>query len=174
MPSFSLFLAHHPLTQHDSHLVVVDLSRNFGHHKAMMTGLSAARGERVFLIDSDLEEEPEWMITFAAQMQSDASDVVYGVQGARRGGLFEQVTGKLFYKLFRMLTGIVQPNNIVWNFVGPGADVNIFKSVTVAFGTFLAPFRNIIQDHAVVTGRYIGAANGLSLKLHSAATLTCP
>lgn len=101
------------LTQSDSHLVVVDLSRNFGHHKAMMTGLSAARGERVFLIDSDLEEEPEWLASFAAQMQLDACDVVYGVQAARRGGVFEQITGQLFYKLFRVLTGIVQPSNIV-------------------------------------------------------------
>jgi putative glycosyltransferase len=101
------------LTQRDSHVVVVDLSRNFGHHKAMMTGLSAARGERVFLIDSDLEEEPEWLTSFAARMETDASDVVYGVQAERRGGFFEKMTGKLFYKLFRMLTGVVQPSNIV-------------------------------------------------------------
>ncbi|MGJ7612719.1 MULTISPECIES: glycosyltransferase family 2 protein [unclassified Variovorax] len=101
------------LTQRDSHVVVVDLSRNFGHHKAMMTGLSAARGERVFLIDSDLEEEPEWLTSFADQMEADASDVVYGVQAERRGGFVEQMTGTLFYKLFRTLTGIVQPSNIV-------------------------------------------------------------
>ena len=50
--------------------VVVDLSRNFGHHKAMMTGLDAARGERVFLVDSDLEEEPEWLLGFARQMEA--------------------------------------------------------------------------------------------------------
>src|SRR5215469_13587106 len=43
----------------DRHVVVVDLSRNFGHHKAMMTGLTHATGAHVFLIDSDLEEEPE-------------------------------------------------------------------------------------------------------------------
>ena len=30
------------LTNLDSHVIVVDLSRNFGHHKAMMTGLSHA------------------------------------------------------------------------------------------------------------------------------------
>jgi putative glycosyltransferase len=101
------------LTLNDSHVVVVDLSRNFGHHKAMMTGLSAASGERVFLIDSDLEEEPEWLTSFAAQMEADASDVVYGVQAERRGGIVEQVSGTLFYKLFRTLTGIVQPSNIV-------------------------------------------------------------
>jgi len=46
------------LTEQDSHVVVVDLSRNFGHHKAMMTGLAHAKGDLVFLIDSDLEEEP--------------------------------------------------------------------------------------------------------------------
>ena len=48
----------------DPRLRVVDLSRNFGHHKAMMTGLAHARGDLVFLIDSDLEEEPELLPTF--------------------------------------------------------------------------------------------------------------
>ncbi|SFQ49236.1 putative glycosyltransferase [Variovorax sp. OK605] len=101
------------LTARDSHVVVVDLSRNFGHHKAMMTGLEASTGERVFLIDSDLEEEPEWLIPFAQAMHADGSDVVFGVQDARKGGAFERFTGSVFYKLFRLLTGIVQPDNIV-------------------------------------------------------------
>src|SRR5512139_2401581 len=74
------------LTESDSHVVVVDLSRNFGHHKAMMTGLAHARGEQVLLIDSDLEEEPEWLIAFAEQMQSEHCDVVYGAQEQRKGG----------------------------------------------------------------------------------------
>jgi putative glycosyltransferase len=39
----------------DPSVRIVDLSRNFGHHKAMMTGLFYARGDLVFLIDSDLE-----------------------------------------------------------------------------------------------------------------------
>src|SRR4051812_43855385 len=45
------------LAEKDNHLQVIDLSRNFGHHKAMMTGLSYAQGEKIFLCDSDLEEE---------------------------------------------------------------------------------------------------------------------
>ena len=97
----------------DLHVVVIDLSRNFGHHKAMMTGLEHAQGERVFLIDSDLEEEPEWLTAFAAFMEKEASDVVYGVQDARRGGMVERLSGTIFYKLFRLLTGIAQPDNIV-------------------------------------------------------------
>lgn len=101
------------LTEQDPHVVVVDLSRNFGHHKAMMTGLAHAKGERVFLIDSDLEEEPEWLLSFAEQMQRECCDVVYGIQGARKGGTFEGLTGTVFYKLFRKLSGINQPDNIV-------------------------------------------------------------
>jgi putative glycosyltransferase len=97
----------------DSHVVVVDLSRNFGHHKAMMTGLAYAKGERIFLIDSDLEEEPEWLLRFESQMNDEASDVVFGIQSKRKGTYFEQVTGGLFYQIFRFLTGIAQPDNIV-------------------------------------------------------------
>ncbi len=101
------------LTESDSHVVVVDLSRNFGHHKAMMTGLTYAKGQNVFLIDSDLEEEPEWLLSFAKKMEAEASDVVYGIQSKRRGGFFEQITGRFFYRVFRLLTGIAQPNNII-------------------------------------------------------------
>lgn len=101
------------LTEQDPHLVVVDLSRNFGHHKAMMTGLDAASGDLVYLIDSDLEEEPEWLLDFNAQLRDEDCDVVYGVQARRKGGLIEQTTGRFFYALFRGLTGIDQPDNIV-------------------------------------------------------------
>lgn len=101
------------LADSDKHIVVVDLSRNFGHHKALMTGLAQSTGERVFLIDSDLEEEPEWLISFEEKMNWEQCDVVYGIQKIRKGSRFEQITGKLFYQLFRFLTGVKQPNNIV-------------------------------------------------------------
>jgi putative glycosyltransferase len=101
------------LTEQDSHVVVVDLSRNFGHHKAMMTGLAQAKGELVFLIDSDLEEEPEWLEAFAQQMKQDHCDVVYGVQEGRKGNWFERWSGQWFYRLFKALTGLAIPENIV-------------------------------------------------------------
>src|SRR2546430_13932014 len=52
------------LQKADARIRVVDLSRNFGHHKAMMTGLEHARGDLVFLIDVDLEEPPETLGPF--------------------------------------------------------------------------------------------------------------
>lgn len=101
------------LCEADERVQVIDLSRNFGHHKAMMTGLIHARGDLVFLIDSDLEEEPEWLLSFAEKMRSNQCDVVYGVQARRKGGLFERWSGGLFYSLFRMLTGLDFPENMV-------------------------------------------------------------
>lgn len=97
----------------DFHVVVLDLSRNFGHHKAMMTGLAYSTGEQVFLIDSDLEEEPEWFPSFQEVLIKEECDVVYGVQGQRKGSRYEQLSGSVFYRLFRGLTGIEQPDNIV-------------------------------------------------------------
>lgn len=100
------------LTGQDSHIVVVDLSRNFGHHKAMMTGLAHTKGELVFLIDSDLEEEPEWLLSFNEQRQRECCDVVYGVQERRKGNWFERWSGRWFYSFFRALTGVALPENV--------------------------------------------------------------
>ncbi|WP_454835893.1 glycosyltransferase family 2 protein [Pseudomonas lini] len=101
------------LTEQDSHVVVVDLSRNFGHHKAMMTGLAHAKGERVYLIDSDLEEEPEWLMLFSGQMDMERCDVVYGVQERRKGSWFERWSGQWYYRFFKALTGLALAENIV-------------------------------------------------------------
>ena len=101
------------LTQEHANIKVIDLSRNFGHHKAMMTGLEHACGDQIFLIDSDLEENPAWLISFSEQLTKENSDMVYGIQAHRKGKLFEKITGAIFYKIFRILTGVDQPNNIV-------------------------------------------------------------
>lgn len=99
------------LQRRDPRLCVVDLSRNFGHHKAMMTGLAHARGRRVFLLDADLEEEPELLQAFAEAMDRTGADVVYGVQQSRKGGAIERATGALFYRLFNWLSAEEVPAN---------------------------------------------------------------
>jgi putative glycosyltransferase len=111
-PDESLQLAVN-LAETDPHLVVVDLSRNFGHHRAIMVGLSHARGDLVYLLDSDLEEQPEWLAPFVEELQDTGCDVVFGVQVRRKGGLFERWSGASFYKLLRTLTGLPLPENPV-------------------------------------------------------------
>jgi putative glycosyltransferase len=101
------------LFERDSHVRIIDLSRNFGHYKAMMTGLGHCRGDLIFLIDVDLEEQPEWLIEFRDTMVRTRADVVYGVQHRRKGSLFERASGALFYKAFNALLQHPIPENVV-------------------------------------------------------------
>lgn len=101
------------LYERDHRVRIVDLSRNFGHHKAIMTGLSHARGELIFLIDSDLEEDPELLEKFHEQLKAADVDVVFGVQAERKGKLFERVSGTIFFRLFNLLSAHPLPVNVV-------------------------------------------------------------
>ena len=101
------------LHQRDSRVRVVDLSRNFGHHKALMTGLTHSRGELIFLIDADLEEDPAWLSTFHDAMQATRADVIYGVQRSRKGSWLERATGAVFYGVFNKLLTFPFPRNVV-------------------------------------------------------------
>ncbi len=98
----------------DKRIEVIELSRNFGHHKAIMAGLAHATGDYVFLIDIDLEEDPELLSTFWEKINEKPNiDVVYGIQQYRKGNLFEQWSGGLFWKLLNFFSEIEIPSNQV-------------------------------------------------------------
>lgn len=103
------------LCEKDSHVKVIELSKNFGHHKAIMTGLAHANGDYVFLIDSDLEEDPALLSEFWEELNSNKQnfDLVYGVQNNRKGRLLEKFSGWLFYKIFNFLSDVKIPNNFI-------------------------------------------------------------
>lgn len=101
------------LVRLDRRVILLDLSRNFGHHNAIMEGLAHAQGDKVFLIDSDLEEDPDWLILFEEKMRNACCDVVYGVQKKRRGGWFERCSGRFFYVTLRMVTRLRLPADIL-------------------------------------------------------------
>jgi putative glycosyltransferase len=99
------------LLDRDPRVRIVDLSRNFGQHKAIMAGLDHAKGDLVFLLDCDLEEDPELLGRFHAELLRRKADVVYGVQQKRQGSLFKRLSGYLFYKLFDWLSAYPVPAN---------------------------------------------------------------
>lgn len=99
------------LAERDSHVRVVELSRNFGHHKALMTGLAHATGDLCFLIDSDLEEDPKLLSEFWETLEKGDLDVVYGFQSGRKGDWLERTTGEIAYRLFNALIPQPIPRN---------------------------------------------------------------
>ena len=104
------------LYEKDQRVKIVDLSRNFGHHKGIMTGMSHSRGDVVFLIDSDLEEDPELLRTFWEHMKKDSeTDVVVGVQReTRKLPFLTDVPRAMFYKTIDYLSSEkIDPNEMV-------------------------------------------------------------
>lgn len=98
------------LQQLDSNIKVIDLSRNFGHQRAIMTGLQHTSGDYVFLIDCDLEEDPALLNPFWEKLTTATDvDVVFGVQMRRKGKFFERMSGRIFYKLVSLLSSVEYP-----------------------------------------------------------------
>ena len=67
----------------DTHVVVVDLSRNWGHMGAISAGLRTARGEAVVLMDGDLQDPPDVIPEFVDAWRRGAQ-VVTAVRRSRQ------------------------------------------------------------------------------------------
>ncbi len=90
-------------------LVVVDLSRNFGHQIAATAGLDNARGDAVVLMDGDLQDPPELIAAFLAKWR-EGYDVVYATRKTRKGeSFFKLLTARMFYRTIRRLTNVSIP-----------------------------------------------------------------
>jgi glycosyltransferase involved in cell wall biosynthesis len=58
-------------------ITVIDHSRNYGEHNAVMTGLREARGAHVITMDDDLQNPPEEIERLLAFAQESGRDVIY-------------------------------------------------------------------------------------------------
>jgi putative glycosyltransferase len=96
----------------DPRIAVVELARNFGHHRAILAGLSHARGDRVFFVDSDLEEEPELLTSFTPIMDANSADVVFGIHDHSSGSTLRKITSKAFWLFFNWASDSATPLNI--------------------------------------------------------------
>ena len=93
----------------DRHVVVIGLSRNFGHQPAVSAGLEMASGAVVVIIDSDLQDPPE-LIPRMLQLWRQGYQVVYGVRSSREGETTLKLwTAKLFYRVINKLSDIDIP-----------------------------------------------------------------
>lgn len=98
------------LARNDERLVAINLSRNHGHQLALTAGLDLCSGERILIIDADLQDPPELLPQMMAEMDAQGADVVYAVRRARAGEThFKKATAKIFYRLLSRLTDVEIP-----------------------------------------------------------------
>ena len=96
----------------DQSLCVIDLSRNFGHQRAITAGIDYAEGDAVIIMDADLQDPPELIPKLLARW-SDGYEVVYAVRVKRNGeSFFKLWTAKQFYKLLDFLSETPIPRNV--------------------------------------------------------------
>lgn len=94
------------VAQRDRHVVAVNLARNFGKEMALSAGLAEAPGERVLIIDADLQDPPELLKPMMAKMDGGA-DVVYGLRPDREGESWpKRAASAAFYRVLGWLTDI--------------------------------------------------------------------
>ena len=90
----------------------VNLARNYGHQLAVTAGLKLARGERVLIIDADLQDPPELLADLSARMD-EGYDVVYAQRRKRaQESAFKLLTADLFYRLLGGLSEVPIPRNV--------------------------------------------------------------
>jgi polyisoprenyl-phosphate glycosyltransferase len=97
------------LAHSDDRIVAVDLSRNHGHQLALSAGLSLACGERILVIDADLQDPPE-LLPEMMRLMDHGADVVYGQRVKRDGETwFKRVSASAFYRLLLRMTDVGLP-----------------------------------------------------------------
>ena len=98
----------------DPRVVVVDLSRNWGHMGAISAGLQTARGEAVVLMDGDFQDPPEVLPELVDAWRGGAQ-VVIAVRKSRQER--RKVLAKLFPLFYRTLGGALRLSHTAgrWN-----------------------------------------------------------
>lgn len=99
------------LAKDDHHIVAVNLSRNYGHQLALSAGLQICCGDRIFILDADLQDPPELLTKMMERMDAGC-DVVFGQRIKREGETaFKKATAFTFYRLLNSLVDIDIPND---------------------------------------------------------------
>jgi polyisoprenyl-phosphate glycosyltransferase len=91
------------LAARDPRVRGVNLSRNFGQHCAIAAGLDHARGERVVVMDCDLQHVPE-DIARLYQKSLEGHDIVFVRRVVRHDTFFKKLSSRAFTTLYNTLT----------------------------------------------------------------------
>lgn len=97
------------LATEDKRVRPVIFARNFGHQIAITAGLDYSRGKAVVIMDADLQDPPEVILSLVEKW-NDGYEVVYAVREEREGETwFKKLTASFFYRLINRITDVNIP-----------------------------------------------------------------
>jgi glycosyltransferase involved in cell wall biosynthesis len=100
------------LAENDPTIEVYSLSRNFGHQIALTSGLDAAVGDVVIMLDSDLQHPPSLIVEMLEKWQ-EGNEIVSAVRKYNEdASWFKRLTSKIFYKLINFLSDTHIPEGV--------------------------------------------------------------
>lgn len=96
------------VAKHDKKVKLISFSRNFGHMSAINAGLEHSLGEKVVVMDADLQDPP-FVIEKMYKKSLEGFDVVYGVKKKRRESFIRVYMMKIFYRLLSKISNVKMP-----------------------------------------------------------------
>lgn len=97
------------LAAQDDRVRFICFSRNFGHQIAVTAGLDACIGQRIVIIDADLQDPPE-LIGDMMRKMDEGFEVVYARRRSRKGeSWLKKATARTFYRLLARITQVEIP-----------------------------------------------------------------
>lgn len=100
------------ISEKDSRVSVLELTRNFGKEAALTAGIDATEGDAVVIIDSDLQDPPELIIDMIKEWINGAEVVLARRIDRSTDSFFKRTTSKLFYKIYNKMSAIKLPEDV--------------------------------------------------------------
>jgi glycosyltransferase involved in cell wall biosynthesis len=91
------------LNQSDSRVKTLKLSNAFGHHVAVLAGLTVSRGDAVVVMDGDLQDQPEDIPLLYAKLR-EGHEVVYGVKERKNESAVRNFFSRTMVRLMNSLS----------------------------------------------------------------------
>jgi undecaprenyl-phosphate 4-deoxy-4-formamido-L-arabinose transferase len=85
---------------------VVELTKNYGQHAAIMAGFSITQADIIITMDADLQNPPEEIINLVKVMEEGNYDVVGTIRKGRKDSFFRILPSKIINMVARKITGV--------------------------------------------------------------------
>ena len=98
-PDDSIRVLHKLKNTFTEHIKVIELTRNYGQHNAIIAGFSKSQGDLIITMDEDLQHQPKDIAKLLQKQKEGDYDVVYGVNATSEHSKFRNITSRILKKV---------------------------------------------------------------------------